>query len=84
MNLTRCLIYWNDPSVIQLLMRHHETSREKQTNKVVCVGLYSPKTAPNLPDSPDFFFWNQMGVERSYPGMSWQSKDLPDGLSRAV
>ena len=48
MNLTRCLIYWNDPSVTQLLMKHHETSREKQTNRVVCVGLFSPKTVPNL------------------------------------
>ena len=49
MNLTRCLIYWDDPSVTQVLMRHRGTSREKQTNRVVCVGLFSPKPAPNLP-----------------------------------
>ena len=30
-------------------MRHHGTSREKQTNTVVCVGLFGAKTAPNLP-----------------------------------
>ena len=33
----------------QVLMRHHGTSREKQSKRVVCVGLFSPKTAPNLP-----------------------------------
>ena len=49
MNLTRCLIYWDDPSVTQVLMRHHRTSQEKQTNRVVWVGLFSPKTASNLP-----------------------------------
>ena len=32
----------------QVLMRHHGTSLEKQTNRVVCVGLFSPKTAQNL------------------------------------
>ena len=30
-------------------MRHHGTSQEKQTNRVVCVGLFSPNTTPNLP-----------------------------------
>ena len=48
MNLTRCLIYWDDPSETQVLMRHHRTSREKQTYRVVLVGLFSPKTVPNL------------------------------------
>ena len=49
MNLTRCLIYWDDPSVTQVLMRHHRTSREKQTGRAVWVGLFNPKTVPNLP-----------------------------------
>ena len=48
MNLTRCLIYWDDTSVTQVLMRHHRRSREKQTNRVVWVGLFSPKSVPNL------------------------------------
>ena len=49
MNLTRFPIYWDDPSVTQVLMRHYRTSREKQTNKVVLIGLFIPKTCPNLP-----------------------------------
>ena len=57
MNITRCLIYRDDPLVTQVLMRHHRTSREKQTNRVVWVGLFSPKTAPNflVMDRTSFF-----------------------------
>ena len=71
MNLTRYLIYWDDPSATQVLIRHHEASREQQTNRVVCVGLFIPKTAPNLPViARTSSFWEQMSVERSYPCMS--------------
>ena len=47
-NLTRCMRYWDDFSVTQLLARcmgHLEKGR------VVCVGLLilSPKTVPNMP-----------------------------------
>ena len=46
----------------QVLMRHHRTSREKQTNRVVWVGLFSPKTAPNLSVMDRTFSLEHMGV----------------------
>ena len=54
--------YWDDPSVTQVLMRHHRTSREKQTNRVVWVGLFNPKTAPNLPVMDQTSSLQHMGV----------------------
>ena len=62
MNLTKCLIYWDDPSVTQVLMRHHRTSRKKKTNRVVWVGLFSPKTAQNLPVMDRTSSLEHMGV----------------------
>ena len=47
-NLTRCLVYWDGSSVTQCL-GGIITVQEKQTNTVVLVGLWSPRTVPNLP-----------------------------------
>ena len=46
----------------QMLMRHHRTSRVKQTNRVVWVGLFSPETAPNLPVMDRTSSLEHMGV----------------------
>ena len=66
MNFTKCLIYWDDPLVTQVAMSHHGTFREKQTNRIVCVGLFCPKTAQKFASyRPDFFFqstWVFRGV----------------------
>ena len=47
-NLTRCLVCWDGSSVTQRL-GGIITFQEKQTNTVVLVGLWSPRTVPNLP-----------------------------------
>ena len=46
----------------QVLMRHHRASRGKQTNRVVWVRLFSPKTAPNLPVMDRTSSLEHMGV----------------------
>ena len=46
----------------QVLMRHHRTSREKKTNRVVLVGLFSPKTVPNFPVMDPTSSLEHMGV----------------------
>ena len=45
-NLTRCMRYWDDPIACET----HGKSRDRQTSRVVCVGLLilSAKTVPNL------------------------------------
>ena len=65
-NLTRCLVYWDDSSVTQCL-ETSETSQEKQTNTVVLVGLFRPKTVPKLPVNDRASTSEHMGVQRSYP-----------------
>ena len=38
-NLTRCMRYLDDLSVTQMLVRRMGQSQERQTSRVVCVGL---------------------------------------------
>ena len=48
----------------------HGASQERQTSRVVCVGLLTlcPKTVPNVSVyRPDYLFQEQLGVSRSYP-----------------
>ena len=48
----------------------HGASQERQTSRVVCVGLLilSPKTVPNVSGyRPDSLFQEQLGVWRKYP-----------------
>ena len=72
-NLARCMRYWDDLSVTQLLvrcMRHLKASQERQTSRVVCFGLLilSPEIVPNMSVyRPDSLFQDQLGVQRSYP-----------------
>ena len=51
----------------QVLMRHHRTSREKQTKRVVLVGLFSPKTVPDLPVKDLTSSLEHMGVRGVTP-----------------
>ena len=63
-NLTRCMRYWDDLSVTQL-SETHRASQERQTSRVVCVGLLilSAKTVPNVSVCrPDSLFQVQLSV----------------------
>ena len=70
-NLTRCMRHWDDLSVTHVIASEtHGASQERQTSRVVCVGLLilSPKTVSNVSVyRPDSLFQEQMGVQRSYP-----------------
>ena len=70
-NLTRCMRYWVDLSVSDTIAcEMHGASRERQTSRVVCVGLLilSPKTVLDMSVyRPDPLFQEQWGVWRSYP-----------------
>ena len=64
-NLARCMRYWDDLSVTQLLVRRRMMHLERQTSRVVCIGLLilSPKTVLNLSVyRPDSLFQEQLGV----------------------
>ena len=64
-NLTRCMRYWDDLSVTNSACETHGASQERQTSRVVCVGLLilNQKTVPNVSVyRPDFLFQEQLGV----------------------
>ena len=70
MNLTRCMRYWDDLSVHPIACETHGASQERQTSRVVYVGLLilSPKTVPDVSVyKPDSLFQEQLSIYRSYP-----------------
>ena len=67
MNLTRCIRYWDNLSVLSdpIACEKHRVSQERQTSRVVCDGslILSLKTVPNVSMyRPDSLFQEQLGV----------------------
>ena len=64
MNLTRCMRYWDDRSVTQLLVRRMEHLKENRPAEVYVALLYlSPKTVPSVSVyRPDSLFQEKLGV----------------------